>query len=159
MIPKLIELAGAPWDVLPQGIHKASFEEVKAAFANNPHRCRLFDGLLAASIRLRSAGCLTIYLDGSYVTGKPHPLDFDVCWEPAGVDLDLLDNVFLNFESGRVAQKTTFKGEFFPSSMMCSDVGSSFLDFFQLERHTGSQKGIVSISLFDDPFLLRKAQP
>lgn len=105
------------------------------------------------------AGCPTVYLDGSYVTGKPKPGDFDACWDPTGVDPGKLDPVFLQFANGRAEQKVAFKGEFFPSSMMCVDVGRAFVDFFQLDRFTGKQKGIVSISLSADPILSGKELP
>jgi hypothetical protein len=119
----------------------------------------LFDGLVHASGKLRFAGCPTIYLDGSYVTGKPKPNDFDACWDPSGVDPAKLDSVFLQFANGRAAQKAAFKGEFFPSSMICVDVGQTFVDFFQLDRFTGKQKGIISIPLSADPLLSGKVQP
>ncbi len=103
--------------------------------------------------KLRLAGCSTIYLDGSYVTGKPKPGDFDACWDPSGVDPAKLDPVFLQFSNGRAAQKAAFKGEFFPSSMLCADVGQAFVDFFQKDRFTGKQKGIISIVISCDSLL------
>lgn len=140
-------------------MHQAGLDDVETAFATNAWRRGLFDGLVDAAGRLRSAQCLTIYLDGSYVTGKPRPEDFDACWDPAGVDRGKLDPIFLDFKNSRAAQKAAFKGEFFPSSMMCADVGQTFLEFFQLDRFTGIRKGIISVSLSADPFLLRKVQP
>jgi hypothetical protein len=133
--------------------------DVAAAFAVNAWRRELFDGLVLACSKLRSAGCVAIFLDGSYVTGKPRPSDFDACWDPTGVDRAKLDLVFLEFANGRAAQKAIFKGEFFPSSMMCLDVGKGFLDFFQMDRFTGKQKGIISIPLSADPLLSGKVQP
>lgn len=159
MIPALTPLPGSPWPVLPPGAHNASLEDVAAAFATNVWRRQLFDGLVLASGKLRFAGCPAIYLDGSYVTGKPRPGDFDACWDPTGVDPAKLDPVFLEFGNGRSAQKAAFKGEFFPSSVMCADVGRSFVDFFQLDRFTGKQKGIISIPLSADPLLSGKVQP
>jgi hypothetical protein len=140
-------------------VHQASLDEVEAAFATNFWRRELFGGLVGASKRLRRAGCLTILLDGSYVTGKPRPGDFDACWDPSGVDGRKLDPVFLEFRNGRAAQKAAFMGEFFPSSMICTDVGRTFVDFFQIDRFTGKKKGIVSIPLSTDPVLLRRGQP
>lgn len=93
------------------------------------------------------------------MSGKPTPGDFDACWDPSGVDPGKLDPVFLQFENERQAQKAAFRGEFFPSSVMCSDVGRAFVDFFQLDRFTGKQKGIISIALLADPLLSRKVQP
>ncbi|WP_258602269.1 DUF6932 family protein [Mesorhizobium sp. AR10] len=114
MIPALVPLSGSPWAVLPPGAHAASLKDVAAAFATNAWRRELFDGLVLASGKLRLAGCPAIYLDGSYVTGKPRPGDFDACWDPTGVDAAKLDPVFLEFANGRAAQKAAFKGEFHP---------------------------------------------
>lgn len=152
-------MPGAPWPILPSGVHAATLEEVEGVFAANAWRRELFDGLVLASGMLRVAGCPTVYLDGSYVTGKPRPGDFDACWDPSGVDPTKLNSVFLEFANGRAAQKAAFKGEFFPSSMMCADVGQAFVDFFQQDRFTGKQKGIIAISLSADPLLIGKTQP
>jgi hypothetical protein len=159
MIPELVTLPGSPWPVLPPGIHQASLDEIATTFATNAWRRELFNGLVDASARLRAAGCPNIYLDGSYVTGKPNPGDFDACWDPIGIVQSRLDPVFLQFADGRKAQKAVFKGEFFPSSVMCSDVGQTFVEFFQQDRFTGKQKGIIAIPLSADPLLLRKEQP
>src|SRR5262245_19217982 len=125
MIPALVPLIGSPWTVLPPGVHQAGLVEVETALATTQWRRDLYGGLLRALRQLRSAGCLTIYLDGSYVTGKPRPEDFDACWDPTGVNGKELDPVFLDFKNSRSAQKAIFKGEFFPSSLICADVGRS----------------------------------
>ena len=54
---------------------------------------------------LRLAGCRTVYIDGSFVTNKEIPNDFDACWEEAGVAPELLDPVLLRFDAGRAEQK------------------------------------------------------
>jgi len=132
---------------------------VATAFATNPWRRELFGGLVLASGKLRLAGCPAIYLDGSYVTSKPRPGDYDACWDPDGVDPTKLDPVFLEFANGRAAQKAAFKGEFFPSTMICADVGQAFVNFFQFDRFTGKQKGILCIPLSADPLLSGEMQP
>ena len=38
-------------------------------------------GLKAALENLRNAGCRTTYINGSFVTRKAIPNDYDVCWE------------------------------------------------------------------------------
>jgi hypothetical protein len=159
VIPELVTLPGSPWAVLPPSVHQATLTEVATTFAINARRRELFGGLVRAAERLRIAGCATVYLDGSYVTGKPTPGDFDACWDPTGVDDKKLDPVFRNFKHGRAAQKAAFGGEFFPSSMTCADVGQAFVDLFQMDRFTGQRKGILSISLLADPVLTGKAQP
>lgn len=159
VLPPLVSISGSPWPVLPPGVHEATLDTVATTFATNAWRRRLFNGLVEAARLLRAAGCSTIYLDGSYVTGKPLPADFDACWDPFGINETVLDKVFLEFGGGRRAQKARFGGEFFPSSMTCSDVGDSFLNFLQLDRFTGQQKGILLVSLLADSILLQKVQP
>ena len=54
---------------------------------------------------LKAAGCRTVYVDGSFVTSKELPNDYDACWEEAGVDPETLDPVLLTFDAGRATQK------------------------------------------------------
>ena len=152
MIPSLIEINDAPWKILPAGIHRATLSEVEVFFGTNPHRRVLFVGLVQALKALRIAGCQRVYLDGSYVTGKPKPNDYDACWEHEGVDADKLDPVFLDFDNLRANQKAKYGGEFFPR---CANgvPGQPILDFFQRERYSGEIKGILSIDLTSDLLL------
>ena len=159
MIPELVSIAGIPWQVLPPGIHTASLDDVKSRYAINPRRRVLFEGVVDAAGRLRSAGCARIYLDGSYVTSKPLPGDFDACWDPSGVDQERLDPVFNDHSNLRAAQKAEFKGEFFPTSMTCADIGRSFLEFFQTHGATRKEKGILAIHIAQDPLLLKRETP
>ena len=46
MIPAFVPIKGAPWDVLPPGIHPATLAEVATTFATNAKRRLLYDGLL-----------------------------------------------------------------------------------------------------------------
>ena len=104
-------------------------------------------GLRAGLTSLRAAGCLTVYIDGSFVTGKDIPGDFDACWDIAGVDPTLLDPVLLTFADGRAAQKAKYLGEFFPSVADANPEGDAFLDFFQIDKETGEPKGIIALEL------------
>lgn len=88
-----------------------------------------------------------LYLDGSYVTAKPNPGDYDACWEPAYVDASLLDPVFLDFTNRRAAQKQKYYGEYFISIAQADATGRTFLDFFQIEKDSGEAKGIIGINL------------
>ena len=88
-----------------------------------------------------------MYIDGSFVTNKEIPNDFDACWEEAGVAPELLDPVLLRFDAGRAAQKSRYLGELFPASVGATAEGISFLEFFQTDRETGRIKGIVAVDL------------
>lgn len=64
--------------------------------------------------QLKASKCRTIYIDGSFITSKPKPGDFDVCWEEDGVDtneLNLLAPTLYNFILRRTEQKAKYKGE------------------------------------------------
>ncbi len=138
----------APFDedgYLPPGIHSATWQEICARFGTNNHRKELLIGLKSGVDSLKAAGCTAIYLDGSFVTSKQHPNDFDVCWDPTGVDIQRLDPVLLDLSSGRKRQKMKFLGEFLPDTQ-----SSSFLLFFQGDRD-GTKKGIVKIELGNLP--------
>jgi hypothetical protein len=134
---------------LPPGIHEASWEEVEARFGHTRHRQHLLGGLRAAARALADAGCRRVYVDGSFVSSKGHPEDFDACWDPSGVDVGKLDPTLLQFANGRAAQKAKFGGELFPSTS--SAVGppgfEAFVEFFQRTRD-GNPKGIIAIYLY-----------
>jgi len=153
MIPDLIEINGAPWKVLPAGIHSASLSEIKQKFAFNQTRRELYSGLLMALSVLANANVSLVYLDGSFVTEKPIPGDYDACWDAEGVDVSLLDPVFLDFSNKRFAQKRKYQGEFFPAQMGAGH-GEMFLDFFQVEKYSNKPKGIVLIDLTVETFSL-----
>jgi len=145
VIPVLVDI-GASWKTLPPGVHDASPEEVREIFAINLRRKALFKGLIRACKSLKSAGCTVIYLDGSYVTEKSIPGDYDVCWDPTNVDLSKLDPIFLDLRNGRASQKSKYGGEFFPSSIK-ADGSNNFVEYFQVDKETGMEKGIIRIHL------------
>ena len=62
----------------------------------------------------------------------------------------MLDLVLLTFGNRRAAQKAKYHGELFISSSR-ADGGLTFLDFFQRDKATGNQKGIIGINLEDFP--------
>ena len=93
------------------------------------------------------AGCLFVCVNGSFVTAKEVPYDFDACWEEARVDPTVLDPVLLTFELGRGTQKAKYLGELFPASAIADVGGFSFLEFFQTDKESGGPKGILAIDL------------
>jgi hypothetical protein len=145
VIPKSVDINGI-WNVLPPGIHNATLEEIEQRFATNEKRRVLFAGFRRGVNDLRRAGCTTIFLDGSFVTEKPEPVDFDVCWDPSGVDPAKIDAVFLDFTNARKRQKAEFGGEFFPSGAR-ADRASTFLEYFQVDKFSKRGKGIIKVQL------------
>ena len=135
---------------LPAGIHLVDWDVFLSAFGISVHRLKLIAGLSDAMACLRTAGCSRLYIDGSFVTTKSVPNDIDVAWDPAGVDLmrlRTLEPVFFEFTNARAAQKAKVFGEFFPSSAGADPAGNTFLEFFQIDKYTGNQKGIIALDL------------
>lgn len=148
MLPSFVHRQGIPYGVLPPGVHFATLEEIEERFCINDHRRNLFEGLAAMVGNLKSAGCRAFFLDGSYVTEKALPDDFDGCWDPVGVVAAMLDPILLEFDNSRAAQKEKYGGEVFPASWPATRKGDIlFLEFFQQDKHTGHAKGIIGIRL------------
>lgn len=123
--------------------------EVIQRFGGNPHRLELLAGLQNAVMALAAAGCAVLFLDGSFVTDKEFPEDYDVCWNVVGVVAALLDPVFLDFDNRRAAQKLKYRGEFFPTHWAAESAPPfrRFFDFFQTDENTGQAKGIIGINI------------
>jgi len=141
VIPSFDPISG----LLPEGEHPATWDELIERFGWNPRRRQLLDGLAEAVELLSTAGCRRLWLNGSFVTAKEEPADFDACWDPNGVDLDSLDPIFFDFDSGRAAQKSRFGGELFPN-VTESGSGLVFAEFFKNERD-GARKGIIILMI------------
>lgn len=136
--------------LLPAGVHWATWHQISARFGQTPHRARLLLGMIDGIRALKAAGCQKVYLDGSFCTAKEVPNDFDACWDDSTVDLSILYSIaplFFNFEHGRAAQKARYLGEFFPCSSMAAPPATLYLDFFQLDKNSGSAKGIIGLQL------------
>ena len=132
---------------LPEGVHWATWLEFAERFGWNETRERQLAGLKDALSSLRHAGCKAAYVNGSFVTSKDRPGDFDVCWDIDGVNPELLDPVLLDFSDSRAAQKAKYLGELFPAQLPEGLSGITFMQFFQTDRETGKPKGIVGIRL------------
>lgn len=136
---------------LPPGIHEATWQEFVARYGYTPWRLGLLSGLKAVLDALRAAGCQRAYIDGSSVTTKEEPGDFDGCWDVIGVDPTLLDPVLLTFADRRTAQKEKYGGEMFPANAAATPSGIRYIDFFQRDRNSGPFKGLIALNLKDLP--------
>jgi hypothetical protein len=127
---------------LPPGIHEATWQEIQERFGWNAERRGLLEGLRKGLLILKEAGCQTAYINGSFVTTKDIPNDFDVYWAPDDVDfakLKRLEPAFLTASrGGRKQQKATYGGEFFFSKGM--------FKLFQ-ETREKTAKGIIVLDL------------
>ncbi len=99
---------------LPDGIHEADWQAVTTRFGRSAKRQELLQGLQTACCVLYRAGVEVLYLDGSFVTDKTNPGDYDACWdmEESGVDLDMLPACMRPGMLNPVEQRALFKGDF-----------------------------------------------
>lgn len=133
---------------LPKGIHVMNMEDFEKHFGYTNHRKKLITGLKLAISHLKDCGCKRIFIDGSFVTTKEIPSDFDACWDEAGVDLKKLINSYktiIDFREERKYQKQLYFGEFFPMKANASP-HDIYINFFQKDRNNES-KGIIQINL------------
>ena len=138
---------------LPQGIHETTWRQFCKRFGHTAYRKSLIEGLAAALKDLSAAGCRKVYIDGSFVTAKEVPGDYDICWSIDNVIPEKLDPVLLVFSpKGRDIMKKKYKGDLFPAEIPEGTSGKLFLDFFQTNKITGEQKGIIALEIgdFDD---------
>ena len=142
-----VSIKEVPWDILTSGIHQLTLVNFREIFVFNDIRRKQFHGLIRGLQSLKLAGCSTVYIDGSYVTKKPNPGDYDACWDHANVDQHKLDAVLTDFSNERAAQKNKYEGEFFPAYVAADSKGTIFLDFFQVEKNSGQAKGIIQLNL------------
>ena len=80
-------------------------------------------------------------------TTKRRPNDYDGCWDIEGVDPDQLDPGLLTFDPGRATQKARYQGELFPAQFREGSSGTTFLEFFQIDKEIGGAKGIIVVEL------------
>lgn len=131
---------------LPPGEHVATWPEIVDRFGWNTRRRELLEGLRMALSELQKAGCKRVYVDGSFVTDKDEPNDYDGCWEEAGVAIPSLHAGLLDLRWPRATMNATFRGEMFPANAFADARMTRFRTFFQRDRDD-MPKGIVFIDL------------
>lgn len=88
-----------------------------------------------------------MYVDGSFVTDKEIPNDYDACWDVHGVKAEKLDRLLLQFnDEAKAGMQDKFRGDIRPDSFSPMETGGTYLEFFQMDRD-GNRKGIIRLSL------------
>jgi hypothetical protein len=143
VLPKFL-----PNGLLPDGVHEATWEDFRERFGTNSQRRAILAGIRGAGKALARAGCRRLWVDGSFVTKKKRPSDWDGCWDSHGVKSQLLDVSFLDFsEASRMKIKMKYQADLFPSSLVETGSGLAFVNYFQIDKKTNDPKGIVELSL------------
>jgi len=146
VIPSLDPLTG----YLPPGEYDAAWDEIVSTYGYNLRRLVLLQGLRAALDNLAAARCTRVYLNGGFVTAKAAPGDFDMCFDPAGMDLSLLDPILLVMgPSRRMLQRAKYRGEILSSTAIADLNGTLYVDYFQRDA-ARRVKGILILDPRDD---------
>lgn len=139
MIPALVD------GFLPVGQHPATWKELMERFGTTPNRRQLLGGALRVLRHLREVGVTEAWLDGSMVSEKERPSDYDLCYAYWQADRTRLDPVIrgpLAFtQNGREAMKRKYLGDVFPQDAP----EGGMLRFWQQDH--GTAKGIIKIDM------------
>ena len=125
---------------LPPGIHTATLKEIERRFALTEHRRLLFNGLKRLLANLKAADCTTFYLNGSFITNKEEPADYDCTWDSTGVTTALDKDLLQPLE----VRKAKYLGDIFV--YMPEHGGIPYLKYFQRDQDD-NRKGIIKIDL------------
>ena len=134
---------------LIKGSHPVTWEEFVMEFGYNARRMDLIHGLEQLICDLADCGCTAIYIDGSFVTKKRNPADFDACWKhnEADVDLHKLKTKYPEIFTGSIsAQKLIYKGEV-RNAFDFADYDDCYLHYFQKDKGDKSPKGIIQLNI------------
>jgi hypothetical protein len=132
---------------LPAGEHAMEWGPFVARFAWNNRRRFLISGMHRALLNLRSAGCGGAIVDGSFVSAKDEPGDYDLAFDPIGMNGALVDPVLRRHDDQRKAMKAKYFGEVFPwGTMACPTTCLIYREFFQRDR-SGVAKGVVLLNV------------
>lgn len=151
--------------LLPIGIHEATWELFCEHFGKGSRKRKELIKKIEVIIKiLQEVGCKELYIDGSFVTKRNRPGDFDACWLREGVDLKLLSRIapILKRAPGTfkgVDCKQYYGGDVFPLSRLVPDPNNpkgrdiTYLDFFQMDKQSEQRKGIILLKLNEIKFL------
>lgn len=135
--------------LLPAGIHDATWQDFETRFGTTEHRNDLIVHLRMLIDHLHKVGCKRIYIDGSFVTNKAVPNDYDACWDIEGVKIEKLDPVLLQFdEAGKDEMQRKYKGDIRLAKCQPVERDCTYLKFFQIDRN-GNAKGIVALDIHE----------
>lgn len=127
---------------LTPGIHPMTWKEFYDSFSFSVRRKELLEGLEKVVTILREIGATHIYIDGSFVTSKLEPGDWDACFKSSIPILKNFQSKFPLYDN-REAQKELYKGEVFFAYDEADGFGHTFLEFFQQKgKKSAIKKGI-----------------
>lgn len=133
---------------LVPGIHNLSWDEFVDLYGYTQRRRDMIAGLERAMKHLAEFGCRAVYIDGSFVSKKHNPSDYDACWDDTGeIDeeyLRLYQPYFIT--NAKEKLKAKYGGEFIRSSSF-ADWDNRYLAYYQRDKQDLSPKGIIRLEI------------
>lgn len=124
-----------------------SWPDLVATFGQGSVKRKLVaEGLRKFALTLRAAGGKWLFVDGSFVTSKERPSDWDGCFLGAEIDWQVVDPRLKDIKANRASLKADFRCDAFPAEATNGFLGQPFRDFFQQDR-AGHPKGILVLDL------------
>jgi hypothetical protein len=132
--------------MLPPGLHETTLREARRRFGSgNAIRERLMMGLSAVVSQARHSGAKRLYLDGSFVTDKKDPGDWDAALlVPVGFNSGSRDAVAL---VDRERIKKDYGGDLFVIFEDDADVLEYYVEQVFGHDRAGREKGLLVIRL------------
>ncbi|KAA6335586.1 hypothetical protein EZS27_016196 [termite gut metagenome] len=142
VIPDLLENG-----FLPEGIYETTFEEINKRFGFSNRRNRLLTGMKELIDICKQLGCDVFYLDGSFVSKKVIPSDYDACWDTTSIHRESV--LKAASESILVALEEEYGGEiYYAQTKSFRNASITILEYFQLCKENPTiKKGILKINL------------
>lgn len=137
---------------LPEGHHDASWQEVIDKFGGSPgnRRARVLRGLLDWRDRLREKGVTGwLILNGSFISGRNNPSDFDSILVFDDHALELMEN---DVEAKGLLDYSSCKSRgfdllAFSATLVREHPEWVHLDAFDRDKETGKPKGVLEVVL------------
>jgi hypothetical protein len=122
------------------------WDDFHAFFSFSPRRKKLLERLKTVIDILQNVGCSAIYIDGSFVTNKVEPNDWDACYMCSLDNRKKLEQKFPLYN--RKLQKLLYSGDLFYAYDFADEKDTAYLGYFQkIKGRNPKKKGIIKINL------------
>lgn len=143
--------------LLPEGIHETTWELFCERFGKSSRkRKELIQKIKVVIDILKQVGCEKVYIDGSFVARMQQPGDFDICWDPVGVDSKLLNEIAPILKHApnpfrTITCKKKYGGDVLRANRLQPSPNGvdmiTILSFFQMKKQNDEPKGIILLKL------------
>ena len=132
------------------GIHLVTWDELVKEYGFNQRRLDLLNGLSNLIEDLKTCGCTILYIDGSFVTKKRNPGDYDACWREYDENHCLIKpgiSFRILLEGTKEEQRLKYGGDIRAAFTFADYNDNSYLEFFQRDKGDKSKKGILQLNI------------